>query len=421
MDMDTVTKDDIEDCSEGEEDAVTKSVSTSSLPPAPGVAGRFESYLGARQSEGNNRLDATPASPGEEAFDAEVTEPLNPLDPLLLEEVHVNDDGTITGGPAPDEAEEEEEEEPMSLNLANDRFTSDLLLQPPAAALAVELEPGDESDGSFDAEEPVDLGGSSMPGAADELPVPDEPWKDRPLAEREMWERVRPRTVRREAMRVRELKFPAATLNRLMRVHPEMQTKTSEALETVNCATVLLLQAVAQAVVRGRKAAGHTVRLEDIKQVCLNNRELNFMLPLSATLDASALNISRIDADDGSNAATRSAFNAPVAAAPGQSTLGSVGFARAAGPIAAQGSAFNDVEPINAGEDGLDFVTVHDNLHAKAKTPQAEKQGSKRKLQQSSKKAASKAPRTAAGAAEREKKAPEPNTNASLSSFFKRA
>merc|ERR1719326_2743888 len=99
-----------------------------------------------------------------------------------------------------------------------------------------------------------------------------------------------------------------------MKVHPDLPMKSSESLEIINYATVLLLQAMVQASVRGRKAAGQTVRLEDIKQVCLNNRELQFLLPLNATLDASALAISRHDADDGNEAVgSRAAGSARIA------------------------------------------------------------------------------------------------------------
>jgi len=389
------TKDDIEDCSEGESDVPSSQVASSTLAP-PGVSGRFESYLGARQLDGGAQFEADTTVAGETDFtkafeaiaeddifnapvnvgesstlniekdatlpaeadifaayrddDANATQPAAEAD-TLPEEVEANGDGTFTGGPA------------------------------------TEVEAND--DGSSDGEDAVGLSG--MPDST-QGPVPEEAWKSRPRAEREMWERVRPRAVRREAASVKELTFPAATMNRLMRLHPDMHSKTSDALETINCATVLLLQTVAQATIRGRRAVGQRVKLDDVKQVCLSNRELNFMLPLSATLDPSTLCMSRHDADDGAGVKGI----ARVVAGPGQSTLSSAIFGRANGTM-----------------DG-DGVDVEDsNLGSPVKAPQAKK-GSKRKLLPSGKQPTRKVhlPNGPENATEPEKSA------ATLGSFF---
>lgn len=197
-------------------------------------------------------------------------------------------------------------------------------------------------------------------------------------------------------------------MSRLLKAHPDLQQKTTDAVDIVNFATVLLLQSVAKAAMRGpRKSASKTVTLEDVKQACLNNRELQFMLPLSATLDASTLAVSHHEpAEDAGN--TKSAKVVP--AAPGQSTLSSATFARTATAVPAEAG-----DAQGAGEE-LDVVTVQGNLEAKAKTPQ-QKQGAKRKLPPSAKKekVTNKAPRQ-----EKEPKETKAPTSHSISSFFKR-
>jgi len=445
MDVDTATKDDtIEDCSEGEGDATSASMPPLSATHAPpGVAGRFASYLGARHSEGDQRPDVSDFAEtvnlqakveaevghgASQTFEAELDEWVGapakaetlydkgdlqrdsaqkPLaeDEAFLEEVHINQDGTLTGGPTT--GDDLEEFRKLASGAGDD-----------TVADAPEALPAAEDDASSDAEG-ADGG---MPGAPDEPPLPEEAWKDRPLAERELWERVRPRALRREAARVRELKLPTAAVNRLMRVHPDLQTKSSEALEVINCATVLLLQAMGQATVRGRKAAGHTVRLEDVKQVCLNNRELHFLLPLSATLDASALAaVARQDeADDGNEDGVGRAAGSSrvVAAAPGQSTLSSATFARTATAKPQQPQVETKPAP-ETDADALDIVTVQGNLESKAKTP-IEKHSNKRKLPQSAKKAANKAPRQS-GTAHEKALASLSGGGPSIASFFKRS
>jgi len=387
--------DDIEDCSEGEGETSSATLArpAATLNPS-GVADRFASYLGARQPEVGRESDGTQAfvleasadidasqefetnhdiGPGPPPqADAHDTVPEGIVDDLFAPFLNGNDDGTFTGGPAAgDDLEHFRQEEPLAL------------------------------DGVAQAESDESADEGNLAGAVDEPPLPAEAWAERSAKERELWERVRPRAVRREAARMKELKLPNAAVNRLMRVHPELQTKSSEALEIINYATVLMVQAVAQASVRGRKGAGQTVRLEDVKQVCLQNRELNFLLPLSATLDASALSITHQIHDDGDEVAGKRV----IAAAPGQSTLNSATFTRTAAP---QQEATED-----APEDALGGLEVQEKREVKAQTPA--KKGNKRKLPPSAKKAASKAPRQKSPVREGEKAKP-----ASLASFFKR-
>lgn len=378
---------DIEECSEGEGE-VKREVSAAAL----GSAERFESYLGARPSEGSQRPDiahpemdmeaegelplfANPAKSPEPLAEAETLRewadvlPTEP-DTLLEDACQQND------------LEELLKEDPLLSNLNNSAGSAGL----------AETGTGEESDGSSDAGEVEAL--------------LEEDWKDKPLAERELWERVRPRAVRKEAARVKQLKLPLAAVSRLMKVHPDLQSKTGESGEIINVAMVLLLQAMAQATVRGRAAAGQSVTLADVKQACLNNRELQFMLPLSATLDSSALAITHQMHEDEGNKATRPGKVAPA----GQSTLSSARF----GANAAQAPVDADDED----EIDLDVVTVQGNLDMKDKTPQ-DKQGSKRKLPQTDKKAAAKAPRQGANAREKPAKAPVEGVK-SIASFFKK-
>jgi len=394
MEAEAVAKEDgIEECSEDEGEARP---SANSSPP--GVAGRFASYLAPRQPEGGLQAGIT---------DFETSREIGPGPPPRVDGIDIqgganddslfapflngNDDGTFTGGPTGGD-ELAGQEEPLAVD---------------GAAMADTAAVG-EDDGSSDAGEADAVEAAAMAGT-EEPPLPEEAWKDRTAAERELWERVRPRALRREAARTKELKLPNAAVNRLMRVHPDLQTKSSEALEIINYATVLMVQAMAQASVRGRKATGQTVRLEDIKQVCLKNKELQFLLPLSATLDASALAIVHQIHEDEVAGGKAAGSARVVAAAPGQSTLNSTTFARKASSKPAQEVAEATEE------DALDVVSVLDNLESKAKTPQA-KQGNKRKLPASGKSGAAKAPRQSNLAAEK----PAASTGGGIASFFKR-
>jgi len=218
---------------------------------------------------------------------------------MLLAAVRSNDDGTMSGGAGAlhffgegleasgedkvrgDHAQSHQRSEPVNPLVK----PSAMWLKPavpeahgpgmngPVRSTAAVGELADDSDASGE--------------EADE-PLPDEPWMSLPARNRELWECIRPYAVRREAVRVRGLRMPAATLTRLMRLHPNMQARTAEFCDVVNYSTVLLLQAVARAAIR-KKVPGQRVQFEDLRQACLEARELQFLQPLSSTLDKSAL------------------------------------------------------------------------------------------------------------------------------------
>lgn len=148
---------------------------------------------------------------------------------------------------------------------------------------------------AFDAveEELLKLGEDKAPSEASEAEeedlegaLPEEEWERWSSKERSMWQRVRPESLRREAQQVLGLKMPDAVLTRLLRLHPQFQSKSSQALEIINLSTVLLLQAVARATVRG-KTEGQRITFEDFKSACNTVKELHFLQPFSCTFDNS--------------------------------------------------------------------------------------------------------------------------------------
>lgn len=138
-------------------------------------------------------------------------------------------------------------------------------------------------------------------------PLPDEPWSSHPQPERKMWERVRTPDLRRQASLLRALRLPTAAITRLARLHPDSDglRRSPEALELINCTTVLLTQAVARAAARRRPDL--TILASDVREVCADARELRCLHPLSSTLDASARSV-----------------QAPALAPPVSSIVGSV-------------------------------------------------------------------------------------------------
>merc|ERR1719491_1029776 len=126
----------------------------------------------------------------------------------------------------------------------------------------------------------------AQPAEGDLAPLAHEPWMDYPEKERVLWERARPRALRREAAQLKALKLPTANLNRLMRLNPDMPFRSAEAADSINYATVLVLQALARAAVRGRSS--QRITFADIKRACVGMRELQCLQPLDATLDATA-------------------------------------------------------------------------------------------------------------------------------------
>jgi len=309
------------------------------------------------------------------------------------EDASFNEDGTITGGPMlgqffgdGDEGQNNEREFPVSVpnvEAASDEKVDERFV---------------ESDSEPD-----------MPVADD---IPEETWMSRPVAERELWERLRPRHVRKEAARVKALRFPLAPISRLEKLHPDLQTKTSESLEVINYATVLLLQAIARATV-GRKSAGHFVRFEDLRQVCANTRELQFLLPLSGTLDNSALvqGNDRVDVHDAHHGAASRAYMEPDV---GQSTLNRAAFSRLASAVPVPSAREVTETPTDGAVASEEVV---DECSAANFTP--EKVTGKRKLQPQDKQKSSKASRRGSvGRSKTDAGAVTPSNG--LSNFFKR-
>lgn len=260
-------------------------------------------------------------------------------------------------------------------------------------------------------------GGRGLGNTNSELP--DEPWAQWSRQERELWERARPRHLRREALEIQNLRFPAAVLNRIMRLHPDLQMKSSEAQEVISLSAVILVKALAKAVVRG-KLPGQRVTMEDLRSACGNLRELHFLQPLSNTLDASA------------SVLRKGAFDAPAAeerpaqaskrgkagpAIPGQGTLSMLAFAsNAAGP-----------EGVVEDGQGEDRENEPNQLPSEDATRPEAETSRKRKAKEAAtpKKPASKAPRRSADKAKKEPAKAESAVSekkvTKLDSFFKRA
>jgi len=324
--------DDIEECSDGEAPRLP--------PPLPehsaGAGGRYAALLGSRRSEGapdeappggvasaaethvEPRMDASREAALPEApvavglasgggglgltqelsavmdmATAPEAQPRNIVDEdtlpassqALLDAALLHADGTMTGGGLPGGEEDD------AIATTNPKAV-DEAVPPPAASDDLGAGYLSEEDSDLDAADVQASGADgrristgSLGGLAEEE-LPDEPWMSLPARERELWERVRPRALRREAARLRDMRLPAAAVSRLLRLHPALQVRSSESLDIINYSTVLLLQAVARATAR-RKAPGQRISMEDLKQAC-SVRELQFLQPLGATLDATA-------------------------------------------------------------------------------------------------------------------------------------
>jgi len=256
---------------------------------------------------------------------------------------------------------------------------------------AVPDENTDESDN-----EVVDCERDRLNNIAGVLQEPEEPWMRLPPHERALWERVRPRAVRREAAQAQGLRLPMASMSRLMRLHTGLHTRTSEALDIINHATVMVVQAVARATAR-RKALGQRIPFEDLRQICLSSRELRFLHPLNCSLDASA-QVMRSDATITAQAAEIGRKNSENEAlnASGPNVFGAL-LANAAKP---QDETVNEVE----------ITEVSPNCEARA--------GEKRSGPISVKKTSRKIPRR--DTCKKGINEPEVKTAGTLASFFGR-
>lgn len=245
-------EDPVEDCSDNE--------APLPAPCTPPGVGRFAALRGIEQSGGKTREGA--------AFSEENAENIEAIPVSLeafLEEAQLQDGGATTAGVALKDKLDESDHEMAELE-----------------RLGAEM-PGREADVLSEASEE-----EVQEEKFEDHDLEDEPWMSYPHRERELWERLRPRALRREAKQIRALRFPTAAVNRLMRLHPNLPMKSSEAVDVINYSSVLLLQAVIKAAARG-KSGGQRVQFEDVRNACLNFKELQFLHPVSSTLDASAL------------------------------------------------------------------------------------------------------------------------------------
>jgi len=304
----------------------------------------------------------------------------------------------------------------------------------------VRLQVGEQFDDEDDLDDGLAGFGRCANGAPEELP--EESWEQRLSAdvssstpsqlseERLLWERVRSSAVRREAAHVQSLKLPAAVLARLVALHPELRLKTGEAMELINYSAVLMVQAVAKAAARdAARAIGGgkctRVQFKDIRKVCLESKELQFLQPLNGTLDPTALMLRRGDYaaegadvgfdEDGHlvNAATaskkvvgRQARGKPMV--EGQSRLGVSAFAKSAGPALATDDAeeaLDENADPNAAEPGE--ATPDRCQEAEQAPAQPAARGKKRAAPTSTEKAsAKKAPRKPAAGGKKTQAAP---------------
>jgi len=225
---------------------------------------------------------------------------------------------------------------------------------------------GGECSDDSDLEQPdANVLGINLGEAHAQSALRDEQWINYPAAERELWERVRTRALRREAAQITALRLPAASLSRLMKLSASLHMRSAESLEIINYATVLLLLAVTRAAARAR-APGQRIQFQDIRQTCLTARELSFLLPVTATLDASALALR---------------FQAPNLHGAGGSNLES---ARTTGSSCANGGA-NNPRKVNQAKPGTQiagqrmlstasFVQSAQGSGKKEQSPSAERQ-----------------------------------------------
>merc|ERR1719277_837178 len=104
-------------------------------------------------------------------------------------------------------------------------------------------------------------------------------------------------------------------------------------MEVLSSATVLILQAVVRAALRG-KDPGHGLRFDDVRQACLGAKELSFLHPLGHTLDASTFTARSaamdLDVDEAGNVVRRAPGAPQKPLGPSQRVLGAAMFAKAA-------------------------------------------------------------------------------------------
>lgn len=205
-----------------------------------------------------------------------------------------------------------------------------------------------EIDGTSDAE---DIDAPAASSFVMESALPDGSWMTLPDHERKLWERLHCKPLRQERSMLESLKLPVSVLNRLVRVHPELLGKSSEAMQIINYATVLMLQAVAHAILRGQRDA-HSIRFEDLRQACLNTRELHFLLPVNSAIDSSALLPHMGSPDKGSLARQTvdglAATHAAIRATDNGETFASIGDAPQEGDDLTDCESAGELTPVKA-------------------------------------------------------------------------
>jgi len=288
---------------------------------------------------------------------------------------------------------------------------------------------------------PEESDGGEGEEAIGEVVLPEEPWEFFPPQEREMWEKIRPRALRREAAELRAMRLPTAAVNRLMRLHPHLPMKSGEAIDIINYATVLLMQAVVRAAVREKGGGRVRVQFADIRKACVGVRELQFMHPLEHTLDASAV-VMRPDhsllagldgtGNDGGRAAGHAAVGGggggaargvsrAVPLGVGQRTLSMGAFATASVPIPGAAAALEAEAEEAAPEDA--HVAAAEGAESEGEVtpnPRETERSTvvkKRKAPASATKGPSKAPRRV----EPPQKAQAAPAPAGITAFFRRA
>lgn len=351
-----------------------------------------------------------PPSPVNLNAEAQDTVPASPE--ALFGAVHAHDDGTLGIGAAHepfDFAEDNVMEVPdVQERMQTEHWGRQLKARAAKQVAAVEAELSEGSD--FEAAV-ADAGLET--GWQQDL---DEPWMSRPPHERELWERVRPRALRREAAQLRAMRLPVANLSRLMKLHPTMSMRSSEAQEVVNYSTVLMMQALVHAAARG-KAPGQRIQLEDIRQACLSSRELQFLHPLSGTLDVTALTLR--SGDGGADGADQQESGA-AASARRSAGLGSAAPVPGPGQRLLSVSAFAPERQTSATER---IVPEEEAVDSEGEfTPaRQEGRGAKRKAPASAQKSTNKTQVARRGGGGKKTAAPPAPTGPGLTSFFNRS
>eukprot|EP00933_Yihiella_yeosuensis_P050953 TRINITY_DN48763_c0_g1_i1.p1 TRINITY_DN48763_c0_g1~~TRINITY_DN48763_c0_g1_i1.p1 ORF type:complete len:432 (-),score=131.81 TRINITY_DN48763_c0_g1_i1:106-1347(-) len=376
MASDNAVEDPVEDCSDNETAvAADNEVPAWDPPRTPPGVGRFSKFVGAEKSEGRQPRAAS----GGQDLPEDLSSILDTV-PANLEDLLDNVEDTVPGGSqALLAATGLLDDQDGTTTVAGDEVAAAL------ERLGNEL-PGDLSEDSDD-----------DPGPREE-PLPAEPWQSYPARERELWERQRPRALRREAQDVRSLRLPQTAVTRLMRLHPHLPLRSAEAVEIINLSTVMFLQSVTRAAARGSgKTSGGIIGFEDLRQACQQIKELQFLHPLNCSLDPSSFVLRKTvgdEAEDGKTAKRNGIAKSAEGSAQlraGQARLGAA-FLNAKKK---DGEEEEEEDAVEAEEVPEHDGEVTPKQQERSEAPGSEKVGSKRKAPPSSSKKAGKAPRRA--------------------------